>query len=319
MYKLIVIVGLIILSTLPGCVKDTISEDTEFLHDLAANHSVEIGSIEHYGDMVIVELLANHFQRHRDYINALNNSKHFLQDARILTSLAAKTVVKIFLLPDIRSNIEKVEVETISKVKNTISGDIKFLSYLAAEHSVELKSVEHYGDMVFVELSADDSHQYKDFLNKLNDSEHFFQDARILSNPSGSWKAKIFLQSNVEPDIDKILELPDRPSECYDLHIIKLIDDLEALVIEIAKYHGITVYVGEDLSITSVNLDVMEHKTFAIVSCEFPFEISMITDKNSGFLSSLDNLRIPIILIKVVTNARGPVIGLDYYAYCGGR
>ena len=93
MHKLIVIVGLIILlSTLPGCVEDTIAEDTKFLRDLAANHSVEIGSIEHYGDMVIVELSADHSQRPKDFIKALNASEQFIQDARFLSNPAKKSI-----------------------------------------------------------------------------------------------------------------------------------------------------------------------------------------------------------------------------------
>ena len=46
------------------------------------------------------------------------------------------------------------------------------------------------------------------------------------------------------------------------------------------------------------------------------FAISTSTDKNSGFLSSLDDWRTPVFLTKIVTNGRDPVIGLDCFTYC---
>jgi hypothetical protein len=218
------------------------------------------------------------------------------------------------------------DMVTIDALKNTISWDIIFLHDLATEYSIEIRSIEHQDDTVILELSIGDPQQYKDFVNALNNSEHLFPDVKFSSNSDEISKARIVLLSNVVFDIEKVLGLPGRPSEC---HNTDWYDKPNAIIMELTEKNGLIVknptYIG--LIATNISPRIIELNEYVIVSYEFSL-VNREMDKILAFVSDLDTVSAPIILKKAgifvnIDETGAPElrvdIGLDYYAYCGPR
>ncbi|MFC1947876.1 hypothetical protein ACFLXY_08165 [Chloroflexota bacterium] len=206
---------------------------------------------------------------------------------------------------------------TVDELNNTISGDIIFLHDLAAKHSIVIRSIEHQGDTVIVELSADNSQQYEEYVNAINNSEHFLLDVKPPSNSTEINEGRIILQSYILTDTNRILEFAN-PRPMMSICIIC------GIIFNTLDNNGINPPNSHlDMSSAGETTYKVGLRTYNIT----PVEFSLVDGKKENilhFIVDLDTMSESIVLTKAVITEKNyekgtPEIRLniefDYYDY----